>query len=87
MDRDAAFAELLARHEELTSRFAKLLHDDAGQVLTAIALRLSAIEGPADLQELQELQIALDELLDRFRAAQASLGAAVIPRRGILAGL
>ncbi len=81
-----AFAELLRRHEELTQRFARLLHDDAGQILTSIALQLSVLEGapPAETRTLIE---TLDELLDRFRLAQANLGAAVIPKRGLLAAL
>lgn len=81
-----AFAELLRRHEELTQRFARLLHDDAGQILTSIALQLSVLEGapPAETRTLIE---TLDELLERFRLAQSNLGAAVIPRRGLLAAL
>jgi hypothetical protein len=86
MDAERGFAELLRRHEELTQRFSRLLHDDAGQILTAIALRLSALDGvpPA---ELAELNSALDDLLDRFRAAQNSLGASVVQRRGLASGL
>lgn len=57
-------------------------------MLTAIALRLSALEVPAEARtEIQELQSYLDELLDRFRLAQSSLGSAVIPRRGLAAAL
>ncbi len=82
----AAFAELLRRHEELTQRFAKLLHDDAGQVLTSIALQLSVLDGAAP-GEVERLNATLDELLDRFRDTQASLGGAVIQKRGLLAGL
>ena len=80
---DAAFTELWARHEELTTRFAQLLHDDAGQVLTSIALQLSIIEH----NEIPSLQSILDDLLERFRQAQAELGAAVVARRGLLAAL
>jgi hypothetical protein len=84
--RETAFSELLARHEELTSRFAKLLHDDAGQVLTAIALRLSVLEvAPGVDAEVKELQKDLDDLLERFRLAQAELGGAVVPKRGLMA--
>lgn len=82
----AAFAELLRQHEELTQRFAQLLHDDAGQILTAIALQLSALEG-VDAEELASLTGTLDELLERFRNAQAQLGAAVVRKRGLAAGL
>ncbi len=81
-----AFADLLRRHEELTQRFARLLHDDAGQILTSIALQLSALEG-APPKETRILIETLDELLERFRLAQSSLGAAVIPKRGLLAAL
>ena len=80
---DPAFTELWARHEELTTRFAQLLHDDAGQVLTSIALQLSNIEH----KEIALLQSTLDDLLERFRQAQAELGAAVVARRGLLAAL
>ncbi len=83
MCNDAAFSELWERHEELTTRFAQLLHDDAGQVLTSIALQLSVIDHP-DVARLQE---TLDDLLDRFRQAQASLGGAVVGKRGLSAGL
>jgi len=86
MREKAAFAELLRQHEELTQRFARLLHDDAGQVLTAIALQLSALEG-VDAGELETLQGTLDELLERFRDAQAGLGGAVVAKRGLVAGL
>ncbi len=83
-----AFGELWRRHEELTRGYAKLLHDDAGQVLTAIALRLSSLElsGGAGA-EVRELQTILDDLLERFRRAQSSLGAAVVEKRGLAAGL
>ena len=82
----AAFAELLRQHEELTQRFAHLLHDDAGQVLTSIALQLSVLDG-VDPGELETLTGTLDELLERFRDAQASLGGAVVAKRGLAAGL
>ncbi len=80
---DPAFTELWARHEDLTTRFAQLLHDDAGQILTSIALQLSIIEH----KEIASLQSTLDDLLERFRQAQAELGAAVVARRGLLAAL
>ncbi len=84
----SAFAELWRKHEELTARFAKLLHDDAGQVLTAIALRLSALELEGEARrEARELMAQLDDLLERFRAAQSSLGAAAVAKRGLAAGL
>ncbi|MCX6610113.1 MAG: histidine kinase dimerization/phosphoacceptor domain-containing protein [Acidobacteria bacterium] len=86
MREQEAFAELLRRHEELTQRFAQLLHDDAGQVLTSIALQLSALDGVAP-DELETLNSTLDDLLERFREAQASLGGAVVAKRGLLAGL
>ncbi len=86
MREQEAFAELLRRHEELTQRFAQLLHDDAGQVLTSIALQLSALDGVAP-DELETLTSTLDDLLERFREAQASLGGAVVAKRGLLAGL
>jgi hypothetical protein len=86
MSEQAAFAELLRRHEELTQRFARLLHDDAGQVLTAIALQLSVLDGVAK-EDLAGLTETLDDLLDRFRVAQASLGGAVVAKRGLLAAL
>jgi hypothetical protein len=86
MREQVAFEELLRRHEELTQRFAQLLHDDAGQVLTSIALQLSALEGVAP-EELETLSSTLDDLLERFRNAQASLGGAVVAKRGLLAGL
>jgi hypothetical protein len=82
------FGEMWRRHEELTRNFAQLLHDDAGQVLTAIALRLSALDVPAASRaEVQALQADLDDLLERFRAAQAALGAAAVAKRGLAAGL
>lgn len=88
MDSDAAFASLWRRHEELSQRFAQLLHDDAGQVLTALALRLSALEGSLDSrEEIQQIQHDLDGLLERFRDAQASLGSAIVAKRGLLAAL
>jgi hypothetical protein len=86
MRQSAAFAELLRQHEELTQRFAQLLHDDAGQILTSIALQLSALDG-VDPKELETLTGTLDELLERFRDAQASLGGAVVAKRGLAAGL
>jgi hypothetical protein len=86
MRQTAAFAELLRQHEELTQRFARLLHDDAGQVLTAIALQLSALEG-VDRGELEQLNGTLDDLLERFREAQNALGGAVVAKRGLAAGL
>ncbi|WP_031499059.1 histidine kinase [Bryobacter aggregatus] len=86
MPRQAAFEELLARHEELTRRFAQLLHDDAGQVLTSIALQLSVLEGAA-AEDVRVLQETLEDLLERFRQAQAELGGAVVEKRGLLAGL
>lgn len=86
MREQAAFAELLRRHEELTQRFARLLHDDAGQVLTSIALQLSALEGVPE-GELEPLMATLDELLERFREAQNGMGAAVVAKRGLAAGL
>ncbi len=83
-----AFGELWQRHEELTRNYAKLLHDDAGQVLTAIALRLSSLDVDAAAEaEIAELQSTLDDLLERFRNAQASLGAAAVAKRGLAAGL
>lgn len=83
-----AFSTLFELREKDAQRFAKLLHDDAGQMLTAIALRLSALEVSGEARtEIQELQSYLDELLDRFRLAQSSLGSAVIPRRGLAAAL
>lgn len=83
-----AFGELWQRHEELTRNYAKLLHDDAGQVLTAIALRLSSLHVDASAEaEISELQSTLDDLLERFRNAQASLGAAAVAKRGLGAGL
>lgn len=83
-----AFGELWQRHEELTRNYAKLLHDDAGQVLTAIALRLSSLDVDKRTEaEIAELQSTLDDLLERFRNAQASLGAAAVAKRGLAAGL
>lgn len=83
-----SFSTLFEMREKDAQRFAKLLHDDAGQMLTAIALRLSALEVSGEARtEIQELQSYLDELLDRFRLAQSSLGSAVIPRRGLAAAL
>ncbi len=86
MREKAAFAELLRQHEELTQRFARLLHDDAGQVLTSIALQLSVLDG-ANAQEVETLTATLDDLLERFRVAQAGLGGAVVAGRGLQAGL
>jgi len=86
MREKAAFAELLRQHEELTQRFARLLHDDAGQVLTSIALQLSVLEG-VDAGELETLTSAFDDLLERFRDAQGALGGAVVASYGLQAGL
>jgi hypothetical protein len=83
-----AFSLLLQRHEQLTGRFARLLHDDAGQVLTAIALRLSVLEVASNsVAEVRALQQDLDDLLERFRDAQASLGGATVAKRGLIAAL
>lgn len=86
MSEQAGFAELLRRHEELTQSFARLLHDDAGQILTAIALELSVLEGVEDAERTR-LMATLDDLLERFRDAQAGLGAAAVAKRGLAAGL
>jgi len=84
----SAFSVLFALREKDAQGFSQLLHDDAGQMLTAIALRLSALEVPdAARAEIIELQVYLDELLDRFRLAQNALGSAVIPRKGLAAAL
>ena len=80
---DPAFTELWARHEELTTRFAQLLHDDSAQILTSIGLQLSLIEH----EGIAPLQSTFEDLLDRFRHAQTELGAAVVARRGLLAAL
>jgi hypothetical protein len=88
-----AFGELWERHEALTQDYARLLHDDAGQVLTAIALRLGVLgqlaggEAAEVREEVAGLQQQLDDLLERFRDAQASLGAAAVVKRGLAAGL
>lgn len=86
MREQAAFAELLRRHEELTQQFARLLHDDAGQVLTSIAMQIGVLEGVA-AEEVEQLTGTMEGLLERFREAQAGLGGAVVARRGLAAGL
>lgn len=74
-------------------RAARILHDQVGQVLTAVGLQLQVLkldfgERTAGLSErIQETLLALDDAMEQVRSLSYDLNPAVVERAGLQAAL
>lgn len=84
MDRPAAIAklaEMLIENESRATKVARLLHDEAGQTLTAIGFHLQALGG--DPETNAEIRSLLDQTVENLREACNALHSNVVERSGL----
>jgi signal transduction histidine kinase len=84
MQKPAAIDKLAAmvlESESRASKVARLLHDEAGQTLTAIGFHLSALR--ADAQAATEIRGYLEQVMDGVRQACNQLQSNVVERSGL----
>lgn len=77
---------LLAEREAEQSQVARMLHDDAGQVLSAIGLHLDVLRGdlgPEHSNQVVEIQQLLEHAIGSIRAASQALHINVVERAGL----
>ena len=77
---------LLAEREAEQAKVARMLHDDAGQVLSAIGLHLDVLRGDLTAEQsgqVVEIQKLLEHVISRIRAASQALHANVVERAGL----
>ena len=87
---NAALQRLNETLEEEVKRLAQALHDDAGQLLAVVHLRLEDISRtlPADLREgLQEVRRVLDQIEDQLRGLAHELHPPALADEGLLPAL
>jgi signal transduction histidine kinase len=74
-------------------RASRILHDDVGQVLTAIGFQLDALRLdfqdrlPEIVERTKEIQAVLDQAVQKVRALSYDLNPAVVERAGLQAAL
>ena len=77
---------LLAEREAEQAKVARMLHDDAGQVLSAIGLHLDVLRGDLTAEQsgqVVEIQKLLEYVISGIRAASQALNANVVERAGL----
>ncbi len=77
---------LLAEREAEQAKVARMLHDDAGQVLSAIGLHLDVLRSDLTAEQsgqVVEIQNLLEQVIGRIRAASQALHANVVERAGL----
>jgi len=77
---------LLAEREAEQTKVARMLHDDAGQVLSAIGLHLDVLRSDLTAEQsgqVVEIQKLLEQVISRIRAASQALHANVVERAGL----
>ena len=77
---------LLAEREAEQAKVARMLHDDAGQVLSAIGLHLDVLRTDLTAEQsgqVVEIQKLLEHVISRIRAASQALHANVVERAGL----
>ena len=83
MDRPAAvdrLAAMLLEKESRATEVARLLHDNAGQTLSAIGFHLQSIEGK---EASAEITAYLEQVIENVRAACNKLQTNVVERAGL----
>ena len=78
---------LLAVQEEERRRLALELHDEVGQVLTALNFQLAAAQGIDESVSLAEAQTTVQALTEQVRQLSLDLRPAVLDRYGLLVAL
>ena len=77
---------LLSDREAEQAKVARMLHDDAGQVLSAIGLHLDVLRGdltPEQSAQVVDMQKLLEMVIGRIRAASQALHVNVVERAGL----
>lgn len=77
---------LLSEREAEQAKVARMLHDDAGQVLSAIGLHLDVLKGdltPEQRAQVVDIQKLLELVITRIRAASQALHVNVVERAGL----
>lgn len=77
---------LLSEREAEQAKVARMLHDDAGQVLSAIGLHLDVLRGeltPDQSAQVVEIQKLLELVITRIRAASQALHVNLVERAGL----
>jgi signal transduction histidine kinase len=77
---------LLSEHEAEQVKVARMLHDDAGQVLSAIGLHLEVLRGDLTVEQNEqvvEIQNLLETVITRIRAASQALHVNLVERAGL----
>jgi signal transduction histidine kinase len=77
---------LLSAREAEQAKVARMLHDDAGQVLSAIGLHLDVLRGeltPEQSAQIVDIQKLLEMVITRIRAASQALHVNVVERAGL----
>jgi signal transduction histidine kinase len=77
---------LLSDREAEQAKVARMLHDDAGQVLSAIGLHLDVLRGeltPEQSAQVVDIQKLLEMVISRIRAASQALHVNVVERAGL----
>ena len=76
-----------------SNRVSRLLHDEVGQVLSAVGLQMSVLKldfqnrVPEIVARIQEIQEVLDRAVEQVRALSYDLDPAVVERAGLQAAL
>lgn len=87
----ALAARILGAQEAERVRVSRELHDDTGQALTLLLVRLQLVEGmstqPEVRRELAELRELVGETIDGVRRLAVHLGPGVLEDLGLCAGL
>ncbi len=77
---------LLSDREAEQAKVARMLHDDAGQVLSAIGLHLDVLRSdltPEQSAQVVDIQKLLEMVIGRIRAASQALHVNVVERAGL----
>jgi signal transduction histidine kinase len=77
---------LLSETEAEQGKVARMLHDDAGQVLSAIGLHLEVLRGgltAEQSEQIVEIQQLLETVIARIRAVSRSLHVNLVERAGL----
>ncbi len=85
--RDRFMAEIVAAREDEARRVAGLLHDDAVQRLTALALRLELLERRNPLADVRELVDEARDVTRSLRQLMTELHPAVLESQGLAAAI
>jgi signal transduction histidine kinase len=85
--RDRFMTEIVAAREDEARRVAGMLHDDAVQRLTALALRLELVERRVPSAELRPLAAEAREITRSMRQLMTELHPAVLESQGLSAAI